>query len=152
MNLLLEHSKFVDYYTYLDPIFDAAPELADFTYLISNVEVAGEVDERLTCSPIVISGFQLRAIVKEKKVQFVWAVLSAFDHDPMIPAELPYADGNSGFWTGSPRPQAHGAKFEIVCWDSGATLLIGIEPEVAMKIKQRFSDIQDLDAYNQKRG
>jgi len=152
MNLLLEHSKFVDYYTYLDPIFEVAPELAEFTYLISDIEIVGEIDERLAHGPIVISGRNLRAIVEEKKVQFIWAVLSAFDHEPTIPTELPYADGNSGLWADSPRPQMRDAKFEIVCWDSGATLFIGLEPAVGEKLKQRYPDIRDLDAYNRKKG
>lgn len=151
MNLLLEHSKFVEYYTYLDPIFAAAPELADFTFLISDIEIAGETDERLARDPMVIQGRELRAIVEDKKVQFIWAVLSAFDHQPKIPEELPYADGNSGFWSGSPRPQLSDAKLEIVCWDSSATLFIGLDPSTVAKIQQRFPDIRDLNVYNQKR-
>jgi len=149
MNLLLERSKFVEYYTYLDPIFAAAPELAKFTYLVSDLEIAGEIDERVANGPLVIQGRELRAIVEENKVQFIWAVLSAFDYHPKIPDQLPYADGNSGFWVGSPRPQLRDAKLEIVCWDSGATLFIGLDPSIAEKIRQRFPDIQDLDAYNE---
>jgi len=152
MNLLLEHSKFVEYYTYLGPIFEAAPELAEFTYLISDLETAGETDGRLARGPIVITGRDLRAIVTERKVQFIWAVLSAFDHEPAIPPELPYADGNTGFWTDAPRPQMRDAKFEIVCWDSSATLFIGLEAATAAKIQKRYPDTRDLDAYNRKKG
>lgn len=39
MNLILEKSQFVDFYTYLDPIFEAVPQLADFQYLISDPQV-----------------------------------------------------------------------------------------------------------------
>lgn len=117
-NLLLNRSKFVECYTYLDPIFEAAPELADFTFLITDIELGNHRDERLASEPIIISGHELRAMVEAKKIQFIWAVLSAFDHIPTVPSELPFADGNSQFWEGSPKPQITDAKFEIVCWDS----------------------------------
>jgi hypothetical protein len=148
MNLLLERSKFVDYYTYLDPIFQAAPELADFTYLISDLEIGGGC-ERLAKGPLVLSGIELQAIVENEQVQFIWAVLSAFDREPAIPAELPYADGNQALWKGSPKPQISDAKFEIVCWDSASTLFIGVEASTAAKLQQKYPDIQDLDEYNQ---
>ena len=131
MNILLERSKFVDFYTYLDPIFEAAPELADFTFLISDIELGTHRDERLATEPSIISGHELRAMVEAKKIQFIWAVLSAFDHTPTVPSELPFEDGNSRFWEGLPKPQISDAKFEIVCWDSGATLFIGIEASTA---------------------
>ena len=148
MNLLLERSKSVEFYTYLDSIFEAAPELADFSYLISDVEIGGSREERLTKDPIVISGRELCSIVKKDKVQFIWAVFSAFDGAPAVPAELPYADGNPSFWKDSPKPQIPEAKFEIVCWDSSSTLFIGIHAYTAAKLLQRYPDIQDLDEYN----
>ena len=151
MNLLLERSKFVEYYTYLDPVFRAAPEFVDFTFLISDIEIGGGC-ERLAKGPLVISGRELQAIVEKEKVQFIWAVLSAFDREPAIPDELPYADGNPGLWKGSPKPQNSGEKFEIVCWDSGSTLFIGIEASTAEKLRQRYPDIQDLDEYNKNHG
>ncbi len=105
MNLLLSRSKFVECYTYLDPIFEAAPELADFTFLITDIELGNHRDERLASEPIIISGHELRVMVEAKKIQFIWAVLSAFDHKPIVPSELPFADGNLQFWEGSPKPQ-----------------------------------------------
>lgn len=151
MNLLLEHSKFVKYHTYLGPIFSAAPELAEFTYLISNVEVGATSDHRLASDPLVISGRELRSLVEKEKVQFIWAVLSAFDHEPDVPAELPYADGNRRFWEGSPRPQIAKAKFEIVCWDSSATLFIGVGDSTGAKLLKKYPDIRDLDGHNRKK-
>jgi hypothetical protein len=150
MNLLLHRSNFVDFYTYLDPIFEAAPELADFTFLISEIELGCQRDERLASEPSIISGHELRAIVESRKVQFIWAVLSAFDDKPAVPTELPFADGNSRFWEGSPKPQISDAKFEIVCWDSSATLFIGIEAATATKLRHRYPDILDLDDYNRR--
>lgn len=148
MNLLLHNSKFVDCYTYLDPIFEAAPEFVDFIFLISEIELGSQRDERLVSEPSIISGHELRSIVEAKKLQFIWAVLSAFDHKPTIPTDLPFADGNSRLWQGSPKPQISAANFEIVCWDSSATLFIGIEASTAARLIRRYPDIQDLDDYN----
>ncbi len=152
MNLLLEHSKCVQFYTYLDPIFDLEPRLEQFTYLISDLETAGQMHERLSGSSLIIPGKELHDIVVSAKVQFVWAVISAFDYEPTMPAELPYADGNTGLWTGSPKPQADGARFEIVCWDSGATLFIGIDAAFGQKLRMRYPDIRDLDDYSRTQG
>jgi hypothetical protein len=71
-----------------------------------------------------MDGKELNAYLKRYKVQFIWAVLSAF-RTPVfaIPKELPFADGNNSFWHGSPRPQAPGAELEIVCWEARALCL-----------------------------
>jgi hypothetical protein len=153
MNLILEKSKFVEHYTYLDPIFDTAPEFAEFTYLISDLAILSPnsfTDTKLSDNPLVISGRVLRDIVQKDKIQFVWAVLSGFDREPIIPSELPYADGNPNFWQGVPTPQIPEAQFEIVCWDSGATLFIGIDSLVAEKLRRKYPDILDLDEENQR--
>jgi len=62
--------------------------------------------------------------------------------------ELPYADGNLDLWVGSPRPQLSIAAFEIVCWDSTYTLLIGVNSETAESFRAAFPNVLDLDAYN----
>lgn len=148
MNLILQNSKFVDFHTYLDPIFDAGPELAGFTYLVSDLEVGFSSDRRLLHSPIVITGHELKKIVDGEKVQFVWAVLSAFTHAPKMPGKPPYADGNPGFWHGSPEPQIPDASFEIVCFDSSATLFIGVDESIAEKLRGKYPDIRLLEDGN----
>jgi len=152
MNLILYNSKYVNLYTYLDPIFDAVPEFANFYYLVTDLECCGSDDERLSGEPVVISGFTLHEIIQKDEVQFIWGVFSAFNREPSIPTELPSADGNSKFWEGSPTPQIKNAMFEIVCWDSTATLFIGIDHDIAAKLKVRYPDILDLDQENGRRG
>ncbi|WP_236696674.1 hypothetical protein [Rhodopirellula islandica] len=88
--------------------------------------------------------------------QFVWSVLSALpasaDFDPTILDSVPYADGNADLWHGSPRPQFSDASFEIVCWDSSATLLIGASDDVANAFLAAYPDARNLDTDNQSRG
>lgn len=148
MNLILEKSAFIDFYTDLSPIFEAVPELESFTYFLSEVDVCGPAPEIILTS-IVIPGEHLKQLVCNRQIQFIWGVFSAFDHPPAISLELPYADGNPDFWRGNPRPQLPGALFEIVCWDGSATLFIGINEIMATKLARRFPDIQDLDILNQ---
>jgi hypothetical protein len=148
MNLILQNSRFVDFHTYLDPIFEAVPELADFTYLISDHEVGWCADKRLAHSPMVIAGHELKKIVDGEKVQFIWAVLSAFNHVPIVPKKPPYADGNPGFWRGTPMPQMPDASFEIVCFDSSATLFIGVDASIAEKLRRKYPDIRILEEEN----
>jgi len=38
MNLILEKSAFVNGYTYLSPIFEAAPALENYWYLLTDLE------------------------------------------------------------------------------------------------------------------
>jgi len=153
MNLIIEKSKFVDYYTYLDPIFSSIPEFREMYWLISDLEVTYCPDTRLHDDPVLIDGKSLNEIVQRNKIQFIWAVLSGFIKKPKrIPEELPYADGNPDFWKGIPKPQAIGAEIEIVCWDSTYTLFINANEHVAAKLKELYPDIQDLDKNNETRG
>ena len=70
----------------------------------------------------------MEAILKTEGLQFIWLVLSAFPLGKRI--EVPHepcADGNPRYWAEPElRPQLAGANFEIVSWDSSATLLVGV--------------------------
>jgi hypothetical protein len=73
-------------------------------------------------------------------------VFSAFLNEPDVNASnLPYADENSDLWKGEPEPQAKGAEFEIVCWDSTCTLFIGVSEQLAKSLKHLYPDIKDLN-------
>ncbi|MFC4994829.1 hypothetical protein [Rubritalea tangerina] len=143
MNLLLENSTFVEYYTYLDELFRAIPELQEYNYLLSDLDVTNWPLEQ---SSISISGSELFETITSSKVQFIWGVLSAFKGEVCIPSDLPYADGNPRLWQHNRKVQCPGAEFEIVCWDSGATLFIGADEELASKLMKLYPDIQRLDS------
>jgi hypothetical protein len=152
MNLILENSACMEYHTYFGKLFESVPELSSYSYLISGLDTNGSTDERLRSDVVVLSGEELAAIVREHDVQFIWAVLSAFREIPKaLPLELPFADGNPNFWRGSPRPQLPGATFEIVCFDSGCTLFIGVDAGLAANLKSVYPDIRDLDERNRHR-
>ena len=152
MNLILKDSAYVECYTQFGKLMGAVPELTSYWYLISNLEVNGSKDERLAHTAVVLSGEELASITRAEDVQFIWAVLSAFRQKLNgIPAELPFADGNSNIWHASPRPQLPNAEFEIVCFDSSCTLFIGVEEDLAAKLRSVYPDIGDLDEQNEER-
>lgn len=152
MNLIVENSKYVDYYTFLDDVFDAIPELQEMDWLITDLELNYVDDPRLFQEPIIIDGASLNEILQKTKMQFIWAVLSGYSEKlTVIPADYPYADGNPNFWEGSPKPQVRDAQIEIVCWDSTCTLFINFNPSMAAKLKELYPDIKDLDRVNKSR-
>jgi len=153
VNLILENSKYTEYYTYLDQVFSSVPELLSLNWLITDLEYNFCTDSRLQTDPVIIDGKSLYEIIKKEKVQFIWAVFSGFKNKIENCSEnLPFANGNPEFWKGSPTLQAEGAEIEIVCWDSTLTLFIGSNNNVTKKLKVLYPDIKNLDHENEARG
>ncbi|MEZ6116842.1 MAG: hypothetical protein R3C28_09755 [Pirellulaceae bacterium] len=135
-NLIIEKSPTIPWYTDLHPFFALIEStIRSHRWLWSDVDVNRALplpDD--TFDPYVVDGSTLFDFAAGRP-QFNWSVLSALpfdaDVDPTaIPREaVPYADGNPDFWHGSPRPRYTDALFEIVCWDSSATLLIGTDDQ-----------------------
>jgi hypothetical protein len=92
------------------------------------------------------TGDMLSSFLKAHEAQFEWAVFSAVPKGfRSRPVSDPGADGNPDFWVGEgPMPQLDGALFEIVCWDSSATLLINLPLEAAQSFAARFPDTRPL--------
>jgi hypothetical protein len=42
MNLILQNSGHVEFYTFLDPIFTAVPQLENYFWMISNIELGNQ--------------------------------------------------------------------------------------------------------------
>jgi hypothetical protein len=118
-------------------------------WLWSDIEVAAELpiacDHRGACW---IDGDKLFDFIC-RRPQFIWSVLSAIPAESRRVAEevdcVPFADGNRSFWVGSTTPQHPMASFEIVCWDSSATLLIGANAELAEAFRLAYPDAVCLD-------
>ena len=152
VNLIVEKSKYVTWYTYLDEVFSRVPEFRHYHWLISDLELNYCPDPRLQEDPVIIDGESLNEILKTHKVQFIWAVLSGFKEKiDALPTKLPYADGNRELLIGCPKPQALGSEVEIVCWDSTCTLFIGVDNSIAKKLRDIYPDIRDLDVENRTR-
>ncbi|KZN57794.1 hypothetical protein N473_26695 [Pseudoalteromonas luteoviolacea CPMOR-1] len=57
----------------------------------------------------------------------------------------PYVYDNPSYWDGSePSTQLTGAEFEIACWDSSATFLVGLNTLLGANYKSAYSDAKNL--------
>lgn len=153
-NLIIEKSKAIRWYSDLQPFFSLMePVVRSHRWLWSDVDVYAPLPiPDNDCGWYLIDGDTLFNFVQPGP-QFVWSVLSALSHDAVVELPnletVPYADGNSNFWHGSPKPQFPDAEFEVVCWDASATLLIGADEAVANAFRMAYPDARDLDELNQ---
>ena len=149
MNYIQENAKSVRFYTSLLDVEKWLDiRLENYDWHIADIDGAWpELDD-----PCWIKGEDLKAKLDDFDYQFVWAVLSAYPKgSKKFLSDKPYADGNPEFWQGSPQKQLKDALFEIVCWDSGATLFIGLPLELGDKLIKNAPGIKDLDKENEQR-
>lgn len=149
MNLIQVNAKEVEWYTSLRNVEQWMEiNLEDYDWHFSDVDGGWPSLE----APSWVTGRELKSKINELDYQFIWAVISAFPSgcQPRL-SEKPFADGNPEFWKGSPEKQLKDSLFEIVCWDSGATLWIGLPDELGLKVLKNASGIADLDELNEKR-
>lgn len=101
-------------------------------------------------SPCWISGDEISTKIDEFDWQFQWAVFSAYPkgYPPFLSAK-PYADGNRSLWIESPSKQLDNSIFEIVCWDSSATIFIGLPEILAQNLLINAVGSKLLDTINQ---
>ncbi len=149
MNYIQEKTNKVSLYTSLKDVEKWLNiNLCDYDWHISDIEGAWDELE----DPSWIQGSDLAEKLNEYDYQFVWAVLSAFPKGTksFLTSE-PYADGNPSFWKGVPQKQIKNSLFEIVCWDSSATLFIQLPKNLANNLLENAPGIKDLDYENERR-
>ena len=147
MNLILEDSPQVPYFTDVAACLAALGVHAqDFDWFVSNIEANGPLPETLRTSHGAWLSGEALALMLTPGLQVIWGVFSAFPvgQRPVI-AEPPCADGNPDFWNvPDMHVQAPGAGFELVCWDSSATLLIGLSAEQAARFMRTYAEAREL--------
>lgn len=148
MNLILEKSKRVPYYTDLRTIIRAlGVSAANYDWYVSDLNFMGFSQDTFSQADRWVTGEELESFIEENEVQFCWGVFSAIGKGVRFEVcNPPYADGNAEFWTKqNVRPQLKTALFEIVCWDSGATLLIGLPPALANSFLSIYPEARNLN-------
>lgn len=147
MNLLLERSEQVAWHTDMAAVLRAMgvdPTL--FDWFVSDVETNVPVP-LFGRGDAWIAGDELAAVLIQP-IQFIWAVFCAFPIGVRVAIErAPFADCNPAFWRApGPAPQLPGACFEVVCWDSSATILVGVSEEQAFAFSRTYSDAKPLSS------
>jgi hypothetical protein len=141
MNLLLESPAPVPYFTDVGATLLAlGVKASEFDWYVSDIEMNFNVEG---FAPVDgwITGSELERVLAHPNLQFIWGVFSAFPVGRRVEIqESPSADGNPTYWKGGEvlKPQLEGADFELVCWDSSATLLIGITKEQAAHFSSAY--------------
>ena len=148
-------SKGEKFYTNLKDVFDAINnQQLEYNWLITDCYCD-------TNNPRIIqfennkygwiTGEELTNIVTNEEFQWVWAVLTAFEKsvtlDEVLKYNLPFADGNSGFWKKPLSMQHPLSKIEIVPWDSSATLIFSENKEIIENFRKFYPHSQDLEEY-----
>jgi len=138
MNLILEKTDRVRYFTNIQQIFLALGiSASQYDWYVSDIETNYYATD-FSGEDQWISGVELQNFLEKNDVQFISAVFSAFPIGYRCEVEqAPYADGNPIYWNGQEiSPQIENAEFEIACWDSSATMLIGLPPELESNFKK----------------
>ena len=154
MNLILEKTDQVPFFTNMALVFNALGiSAADYDWYVSDIET--------NCSVPVfsqnnrwISGRELQEFLNNSDVQFIWAVFSAVPKGVHFIVETPpYSHDNPSYWREEDvQPQLEGALFEIVCWDSSATILIGLPAAAEASFIRAFPDTRPLVSVAQRHG
>lgn len=146
MNLILESPTSVPYFTDVDCILKAAGlDARDFDWYVSDVETNVDVPD-LLAGGRWFTGEELAQVLAIDRLQFIWGVFSAVPKGTRCPIEAePFVAGNKAYWLASEiRPQLPVALFELACWDSSATILVGLSDEQATAFKKSFPQAKPL--------
>lgn len=154
-NLIVEGSQAVSWYTDLYPFFSLVePTIRQHIWLWSDIDLNTELPIECKGTNVCwISGDSLFDFIR-KRPQIKWSVLSAIPATLKAAASsstiIPFADGNPDLWHGNPSPQHPLAAFEIVCWDSSATILIDADANLATAFRSAYPAAADLDDENRR--
>ena len=145
-NYIQENTSEVDFYTSMNDVARWLEiDLKDYDWHIADIEGAWPDLE----DPSWLYGEELAKKLAEFDYQFVWSVISAFPKGTQpFTTDKPFAEGNLEFWEGEPEKQLKDSLFEIVCWDSSATLFIGLPDHLGKKLVANAPSIRNLIKLN----
>lgn len=146
MNLILENTDQVRYFTDMKEVFQATGiSPGDYDWYVSDIET-NFTPEGFSLEDQWLRGDALGALIQEHELQFIWAVFSAVPGGfRKMVQDSPYVDGNPSYWSGQDiSPQLEGAVFEIACWDSSATILINLPADAERSFIRAYADTRPL--------
>jgi hypothetical protein len=147
VNLILENTQQVAWYTDMaSTLLAMGVDPRAYDWYLSDIETNVSVPQ-LDDGDTWLKGDEL-AVLLAKPIQCIWGVFSAFPPGLRAPVDIaPAANRNLGFWQPpDARPQLPGACFELVCWDSSATLLVGVSEEQAARFLMTYPDAKPLSS------
>lgn len=156
MNWILRYSDKFDYHTNLKAVL--APIIEDISglkWLISDLEYKSWEHDALPINMVddylVLAPEQFKQIA-EADMQIIWGVLLGIPKDDVIDVDadqLPYAEGNDLVWKNG-NIQCPQAVIEIVCFDSGYTIMKFKDKALSVKFKAYFPEAVELEKFKNK--
>lgn len=146
MNLILERTDQVPFFTNMRLVLNAMNvSTRDYDWYLSDLET-NYYGSDFTGEDQWLSGEALQHLLQQHEIQFIWAVFSAVPKGFRCEVEnAPYIEGNSDYWSGKEtKPQLGGALFEIACWDSSATILVGVPLKAVASFTRAYPDVRPL--------
>ena len=143
-----EDRKSEGYYSYLPKLFDVIDHgQLQYNWLITACEfnMANRIeDEYFARGYCWISGEELTAVVQEKDIQWIWAILSGFEKDisfeKVMEHSLPdFVDGAEISTIIHPL-----AKVQIIAQDSSSTQFFSTEAELVSKFRAGYPQSEDI--------
>ena len=148
------------FYTYLGPLFAAIGQrqeqynwlITDFEGRISSGRVCQLNHWNLTEGHAWIDGGTLTRLAGQGNAQWSWGVFSGFDRSVTLKQaleyDLPWADGNPGFWKNPSRSAPPGADGDRGLGNA-STILISRDQKAVLQFAAAFPDSMDLERYNE---
>jgi len=156
MNWILRKSDKFDYHTNLTvivrPIID---DLQNLNWLISDLEYISWVDYDLPVNMdddyLILSSEQFNQLANAD-MQIIWGVLLGIPKDVPLHIDeehIPFAEYNGLVWKNG-NLQHPDAQVEIVCFDSGYTMVKFTDEALSAKFKTYFPEAIELEKFKNK--
>jgi hypothetical protein len=147
LNLILEGRGHVRYFTDMRETFRAlGMSASDYSWFVSDIET-NRSEEEFGLGDRWISGDELQILLEANPIQFIYAVFSAFPKGFCRTIDAsPNVYDNAAYWSGENiSTQLPDALFEIACWDSSATILVGLPDCAADSFQRSYPGVKRLE-------
>ncbi|SEO41987.1 hypothetical protein SAMN05192574_10833 [Mucilaginibacter gossypiicola] len=156
MNWILRKSNKLSYHTNLTeivkPIVD---DIADLNWLVADLEYGGFNGDYLPINMnddyFILNPVEFK-IIANTDLQLYWGVFVGIPskHQVLVDVEnLPFVEGNPLVWKNGNIQHAD-AVIEIICYDSGYTMVKFTDEELSNKFKTYFTEAIELEKFKNK--
>ena len=154
MNWIIRYSDKMEFHTHLNivlkPIWN---EVKEFNWLISDLEYFPDYAKDLPVNHdqdyFILSPAEFKVLV-DLDPQILWAVILGIPKEDLIDVDddnLPYADGSATVWKNG-NIQHPKAVLEIVCFDSGYTIVKFKDEKLSGKFESYFDEAIELEKFS----
>jgi hypothetical protein len=156
--ILFAKSERMPFHTQLGPIFQAFNgRQKEFNWLIAEFECnhLPRIVDWSDKEVIWVAGEELTRIIDEDDIQFIWGDLFGFgkniDYNAAMKNFRPQSKRTDPIGAKNPQIQNSLATFQIICFDSGFTVLLSKDNDLSQRFCSYFKESQDLNEFKRKR-